>query len=50
MTEQDERFHEPDIFIISFESDGRCMPPQRLLVKEKKNQAFVWFYNNGDEG
>ena len=49
MTEQGKHFYHQNVFVFSFESQKRCMTPQRFLVKEKKGQAFVLFYNNDDD-
>ena len=52
-----EYFFDPNMFIFSFESHGRCMTPQRFTVKwffqkeafvrfcknDKKDGWFVWF-------
>ena len=34
VTEQDEDFYDPDMFVFSFESHGRCETPQMFVVKE----------------
>ena len=47
--EQDEFFYDPDIFIFSFESRGRCTKPQRFDVRKKaKADACVAFFNEND--
>ena len=45
VTEQDEHFFgDPNIFVFSFESHGRCKTPQRFDVKKRlKESAFVRF-------
>ena len=44
VTEQDEFFYDRNIFAFSFESHGRCMVPQRFMVKEGlKHKALVGF-------
>ena len=51
VTEQDEDFNDPNIFVFSFESHGRCMTPQRFVVKEElKKRALVYFYKNDSYG
>ena len=51
VTEQDEDFHDPNMFIFSFESHGRCMTPQRFVVKvELRGDAGVRFFKNYFEG
>ena len=57
VTEQNNKFYEPNMFVFSFESHGRCMTPQRFVVKEDKrryksveffkNRSFGWFVNYG---
>ena len=50
-TEQDEDFDDPDMFIFSFESHGRCKTPQRfVLKKELKDNAFVSFDETDSDG
>ena len=48
VTEQDERFYDPNMFAFSFESHGRCETPQRFVVKVKdlKKKAIVFFYKD----
>ena len=41
VTEQNKCFKDPEMFIFSFESHGRCATPQRFLPK---GSAGVWFY------
>ena len=41
VAEQWQDFDDPNIFIFSFESHGRCMTPQRFLVKA---EARMWKY------
>ena len=47
VTGQDEFFDDQAIFAFSFESHGRCMTPQRFVVKERlKNMTSVRFEKN----
>ena len=49
VTEQEQRFDDPNLFVFSFESHGRCATPQRFVLKEEaKDGAFLFFYL-GDE-
>ena len=42
--QQDKFFEDPNMFIFSLESQGRCMTPQRFVVKrEQKENALVCF-------
>ena len=51
VTQQDERFYDPNIFAFSFESHGRCETPQRFVVKEGlKNKAYVYINKNDRTG
>ena len=51
VTEQGNKFCDPNTFVFSFESHGRCMTPQRFLVKEElKEYAHVWFWKNNENG
>ena len=44
VTEQDKKFFDPNLFIFSFESHGRCETPQRFVVNEEwKEKAGVEF-------
>ena len=46
-TEQDKSFKDPDMFIFSFESRGRCETPQRFVVKEeRKGNKYLRYYKN----
>ena len=46
VTKQDKGFYDPNMFIFSFESHGRCETPQRFVLKEGLRQsAGVWFVN-----
>ena len=51
VTELEKDFYDPNIFVFSFESHGRCETPQRFGVKEGvKDKAlvdFFWNYHNG---
>ena len=45
--EQEQPFYDPNMFIFSFESHGRCETPQRFAVKrEPKDKAFVNYDKN----
>ena len=47
VTEQDENFYDPNIFVFSFESRGRCETPQRFPVKEEKRRnKYVEFFKD----
>ena len=50
VSEPDKEIFDPNIFIFSFESHGRCTTPQRFALKEKKKglkeKAFVGFYKS----
>ena len=51
VTEQGERFDDPDMFVFSFESHGRCMTPQRFVVKEEvRRNKYVMFFENHPYG
>ena len=51
VTKQDKSFWDPNIFIVSFESHGRCETPQRFVVKDElKKKAFVRFYKSDSRG
>ena len=52
VTVQDWGFKDPDMFIFSFESHGRCMTPQRFPVKNErlKKFSFVGFWKNNSQG
>ena len=51
VTEQNEEFHDPNTFVFSFESHGRCMTPQRFVVKEgRKHMVTVRFCKNNEFG
>ena len=51
VTEQQKDFDDPDIFIFSFESHGRCETPQRFVVhEESKDRANVWLEMSNDSG
>ena len=50
VTEQGKALIDPNMFAFSFESHGRCMAPQRFVVKEKVNRVVVKFYKNGHNG
>ena len=51
VTKQNMNFWDPDMFVFSLESHGRCMTPQKYLVKEGlKDNAHVSFLKNNDDG
>ena len=51
LTEQDKWFKDPNMFIFSFESHGRCKTPQRFVVKDGwKEYACVFFSKNDSFG
>ena len=51
VTDQDRVFFDPNLFLFSFESHGRCMTPKKFDVKEKsKDDAGVMFYKNDSDG
>ena len=51
VTEQVKDFYDPNIFIFSFESRGRCMTPQRfVLMEEWKEKANVHFWKKDTNG
>ena len=42
---------DPNLFVFSFESHGRCETPQRFVVKDElKKKAFVRFYKSDSRG
>ena len=51
VTEQDEFFMDPNIFIFSFESHGRCETPKKFILKaEVRRYKFVYFFNDVPSG
>ena len=48
VTKQVEWFNDPNIFAFSFESHGRCMTPQRFLVRERRRHSSYVCFNPGD--
>ena len=51
VTEQKEWFKDPNMFIFSFESNGRCERPQRFVLKEENgDKAHVYFNKNHSKG
>ena len=51
VTTPNKSFRDPDMFVFSFESHGRCETPKRFLVKsEKKGDASVLFFKNHTYG
>ena len=50
VTKQERDFFDPSIFLFSFESHGRCVTPQRFVVKkEMKKKAFVNFWKSDND-
>ena len=51
VTELGKQFEDPDIFVFSFESHGRCETPQRFSVKEEmktwKSMHFIKNFSGG---
>ena len=48
---QEQFFYDPNMFIFSFESHGRCNTPQWFPVKEeKKRYKFVHFFKDYSDG
>ena len=51
VTKQDDRFRDPNMFVFSFESHGRCKTPQRFVVKEElRNKKYVRFCKDDSHG
>ena len=51
VTEQEKAFFDPNMFIFSFESHGRCETPQRFDVKKgEKGEAVVGLFKNHPDG
>ena len=63
VTEANTKFFDPDIFLFSFESHGRCATPQRFVVQDDIRSAmsvmlytnetsgwFLWFWNDYESG
>ena len=51
VTEQRVEFFDPNMFVFSFESHGRCHTPQRFVVKQGlKAKANVYFFKNNING
>ena len=53
VTGHDIVFDDPNLFVFSFESNGRCMTPQRFVVKEewrRRDETCVEFYTNEEYG
>ena len=51
VTEQGKENHDPNIFVFSFESHGRCETPQRFVLKKwVKEKAYVIFKKNNQYG
>ena len=44
VTKQEEPVYDPDMFIFSFESHGRCETPRRFVVMEE--EAYVEFFRD----
>ena len=41
-------YYDPNMFILSFESHGRCKTPHRFPVEGLKGRACVFFKNSGN--
>ena len=51
VTQHKQAFFDPNMFAFSFESHGRCMTPQRFVVKgECRSSACVKFLANDENG
>ena len=51
VTAQNTKFHDPNMFIFSFESHGRCITPQKFDVKDHvKGEKYVMFSKNNPHG
>ena len=51
VTEQSKDFFDPNIFVFSFESHGRCETPQRFPVKERlRHRASLKYYHCHSRG
>ena len=51
VTEQNRYFFDPNMFIFSFESHGRCETPKRFDVKaEERGKRYVRFYKDNSNG
>ena len=51
VTEQGKEFYDPNQFVFSFESHGRCITPQQFVVKNKvRSYASVMFFKNAPNG
>ena len=46
VTKQDKEIFDPNLFIFSFESHGRCKTPQRFVLKEGLKNACVEFFKD----
>ena len=50
VTEQNKDFYDRTLFVFSFESQGRCMTPQRFVAKRCfKDNAYVNFYRDRNQ-
>ena len=51
VTEADEDVRDPNVFVFSFESRGRCATPQQFPTRHDKKRAMtVRFRTDGDDG
>ena len=51
VTKQQKEFFDPNMFIFSFESHGRCATPKKFCVKERLTEiAFVKFFKDDSHG
>lgn len=51
VTEQDKAFYDPNMFVFSFESHGRCETPKKFAAKpEKRDKKYVGFLNDDSDG
>ena len=46
VTKLEEEFHDPNMFVFSFESHERCETPQRFVMKKKRKEVWVKCFNN----
>ena len=50
VTKQGWWFKDPNLFVFSFESHGRCETPQRFAVKKGLENAYVYFCRKDSYG
>ena len=50
LTEQHRGFDDPNVFVFSFESHGRCSTPQRFLPRDENEALAVWCMPDRDFG